>query len=66
MIIMIEPNKIANKITEWLCSTGFLFPRNEVELERFNLLYEDQNPELTGTEIDPDVILNSTFKKDKS
>ena len=26
-------------ITEWLASTGFLLPRNEVELERFEKLY---------------------------
>lgn len=28
-------------ITEWLSSTGFLFPSNEMELERFNKLYPD-------------------------
>jgi len=50
-------------ITEWLCSTGFLFPRNEVELERFEKLFSDDDFGLTGTEIDPDRIIDGTFKE---
>ena len=53
-------------ITEWLSSTGFLFPRNEVELERFEKLYGDLNLDLTGKEIDPDKIINGTFKEKKT
>ncbi|NOU48057.1 MAG: hypothetical protein HOO86_13490 [Bacteroidales bacterium] len=49
-------------ITEWLSSTGFLFPRNEVELERFEKLYSDDNFGLKGTEIDPDRIIDGTFR----
>ncbi len=52
-------------ITEWLASTGFLFPRNEVELERFEKLYGDVDFDLTGTEIDPDKIIDGTFKERK-
>lgn len=28
-------------ITEWLASTGYLFPRNELELKRYNKLFND-------------------------
>lgn len=52
-------------ITEWLCSTGFLFPRNKVELERFEKLYSEEDFGLTGEEIDPDKIINGTFKETK-
>jgi hypothetical protein len=27
--------------TSWLASTGYLFPRNELELARYNKLYQD-------------------------
>lgn len=30
-------------ITEWLASTGFLFPSNEIELARFEKLFGDPN-----------------------
>ena len=52
-------------ITEWLASTGFLFPRNEVELERFEKLYGEEDFGLTGKEIDPDKIINGTFRENK-
>ena len=52
-------------ITEWLSSTGFLFPRNEVELERFEKLYGEEDYGLTGKEIDPDKIINGTFREKK-
>lgn len=52
-------------ITEWLSSTGFLFPRNEVELERFEKLYGDVDFGLTGKEIDPDKIINGNFRETK-
>ena len=54
-----------DNITEWLASTGFLFPRNEVELERFEKLYCEVDYGLTGKEIDPDKISNDTFKEKK-
>lgn len=52
-------------ITEWLSSTGFLFPRSEVELERFEKLYGEEDFNLTGKEIDPDKIINGTFRETK-
>jgi len=54
-----------DNVTEWLSSTGFLFPRNEAELERFEKLYGDLDLGLTGEEIDPDKIINGTFKERK-
>jgi len=45
-------------IDEWLSSTGFLLPRNELELARFDRLYSDSLAEITGKEIDPENILN--------
>lgn len=44
-------------VTEWLASTGFLFPSNEIELSRFNKLYGEMDEQLTGKEIDPERIL---------
>lgn len=44
-------------VTEWLASTGFLFPTNEFELSRFNKLYGELDEQLTGKEIDPERIL---------
>ncbi len=44
-------------VTEWLASTGFLFPSNEIELSRFNKLYGELDEKLTGKEIDPERIL---------
>ncbi len=58
-----EPNKkhiTPDNITEWLCSTGYLFPRNELELSRFEKLYGDLNEGITGNEVDPDRIINGT------
>ncbi len=40
-----------------MASTGFLFPRNEVELARFEKLYDDVEENLSGHQIDPEVIL---------
>lgn len=44
-------------VTEWLASTGFLFPRNEIELSRFETLFGDGDYGLTGLEIDPEKII---------
>lgn len=44
-------------VTQWLASTGFLFPTNELELSRFNKLYGELDEQLTGKEIDPERIL---------
>lgn len=65
---MAQKNKhiTPENITEWLSSTGFLFPRNEVELHRFEKLYGEDDFGLTGKEIDPDKIINGTFRESKS
>lgn len=46
-----------DNITEWLCSTGFLFPRNEVELKRFEKIYGEIDLRLTGNELDAEAII---------
>jgi len=46
-------NKINNQnLEEWFRSTGFLFPTNELELERFNKLYADYDFKLKDVSID--------------
>lgn len=60
-----KKNITPENITEWLSSTGFLLPRNEVELERFEKLYGDVDFGLTGKEIDPSKIINGTFREAK-
>lgn len=44
-------------VTNWLCSTGFLFPRNESELARFDKVFGEEDMGLTGKEIDPLMII---------
>jgi hypothetical protein len=41
-----------NNLDEWLCSTGFLFPENERQLERFDKLFEDYDFKLKNASID--------------
>jgi hypothetical protein len=41
-----------NNLNEWLRSTGFLFPKNELELARFNELYDDYDFKLKDASID--------------
>lgn len=60
-----KKNITPENITEWLSSSGFLFPRNEVELERFEKLYGEEDFGLTGKEINPDEIINGTFREIK-
>src|SRR5690606_29492156 len=52
-------------IDEWLSSTGFLFPRNELELARFEKLYNEGLEGITGKEIDPDKIINGKVESTK-
>jgi hypothetical protein len=47
----------SDNITEWLCSTGFLVPRNETELARFDKIYGDNDYGLTDNELDPGRII---------
>ncbi len=63
--------KYIGKITEsnlddWLHSTGFLYPTNEKQLERFNKLYEDYDFKLKNSTIDIKSIIEGTLcNKDK-
>src|SRR5258708_39908101 len=52
-------------IDEWLSSTGYLFPRTELELTRFEKLYAENIVGITGKEIDPDKILAEQFDQAK-
>lgn len=49
-------------IDEWLSSTGYLFPTNELELARFEKLYSESITGITGKEIDPDKIMSEKWK----
>lgn len=52
-------------INEWLSSCGFLFPTNEKELDRFNILYNDFEFLNSNKTIDVKAIINNTFKTSK-
>ncbi|MDF4203902.1 hypothetical protein PXD56_13090 [Maribacter sp. SA7] len=64
---MAKPRKIdvieVSQLDSWLSSTGFSFPRNEVELDRFNKIYEDYEYKLDNISIDPISIINNTFHR---
>lgn len=49
-------------ITEWLSSTGFLFPSNEMELERFDKLYPDVTNEVIDYNINIERILSGNVR----
>lgn len=58
--------KYIGKITEsnlddWLHSTGFLYPTNEKQLERFEKLYEDYDFKLKDAIIDIKSIIEGTL-----
>ena len=53
-------------IDEWLASTGFIFPRNELELSRFEKLYSESLEGITGKEIDPDKIIKGNLDSTKA
>ena len=65
---MAKPKKIAlievEHLDSWLSSTGYLFPSNELELDRFNKLYEDYDYKLDDMSIDPVAIINNTFHRE--
>lgn len=55
-------NKInENNLDDWLHSTGFLYPKNEKQLERFEKLYEDYDFKLSNEKIDIESILKDTL-----
>lgn len=65
---MAKPKKIelieAAQLDSWLGSTGFLFPSDELELDRFNKLYEDYDYKLEDKSIDPIAVINNTFHRE--
>jgi len=50
-------NITQDNITEWMCSTGYLFPRNEIELARFERLYPEIERQSEDASVDPFAIL---------
>jgi hypothetical protein len=48
-----------NNLDEWLSSTGFLCPTNELELARFNKLYSDHDFKLKDELIDVQSIVGN-------
>jgi hypothetical protein len=51
-----------DNINEWLSSLGYLFPRNKIELARFEKLFSDYEYELNENCVDPYSIVNGNFK----
>jgi hypothetical protein len=49
------------QMPEWLASTGFLFPTNELELARFEKIYADDAEDVSGFEVDCDRILDGSL-----
>ncbi|HEY5746087.1 MAG TPA: hypothetical protein VIU12_08430 [Chryseolinea sp.] len=53
-----SPNVTPENVTEWLASTGFIFPRTLAELARFEKLHSEiADEKLPAEGFDPDVIL---------
>jgi hypothetical protein len=50
-----------NNIDEWLRSTGFLFPKTELQLARLNKLYEDYDFKLKNASIDINSIVEGNI-----
>ncbi|WBL26771.1 hypothetical protein [Zunongwangia sp. HGR-M22] len=48
-------------LESWFRSTGYLCPFNELELRRFNKLYEDYDFKLKSEKIDPAAIIEQSF-----
>lgn len=49
-------------LDDWLHSTGFLYPMNEQQLDRFNKLYDDYDFKLKDSVIDISSILNGSLR----
>ena len=48
-------------LDEWLSSTGFTFPENEIQLNRFNKLFEDYDFKLKNASIDIKSIIENNL-----
>ena len=51
-----------DNFAEWAASTGIMFPRNPVELKRFEKLYSDYEYKLSEECVDPFAIINGDFQ----
>lgn len=56
-------NITQGNIIEWMCSTGYLFPRNEIELTRFERLYPEIERKTDAATIDAFAILKGSRKR---
>ena len=52
----------SDNAAEWLASTGFLFPRNEIEMTRFDRLYQDEGVDVSDFTVDCAQILAGALK----
>ncbi|MDF2515929.1 MAG: hypothetical protein K0R59_1225 [Sphingobacterium sp.] len=50
-------------IDDWLCSTGYLYPLNEVHLSRFDSLYNNYDFKISNARINIKEIFNGTLCK---
>lgn len=48
---------------QWISSTGYLLPSNELELARFELLYPADKIVVDASKIDPFAIIDGTRKR---
>lgn len=53
-------------IADLLCSTGYLPPRNELDLDRFDRIYKAQTFEIESCCIDSDAIFDSVINSDSN
>ena len=56
-------NITLENITEWLCSTGYLFPRTQIELSRLNKLYPEVQRDTKDEQVDPFKILDNSRER---
>lgn len=55
--------KITNdNLNEWMASLGFLYPQNELQLDRFTKFYEDYDFKLSDARIDVKAIVSENLK----
>lgn len=53
----------ADRFDELLAIAGYIYPRNDQELEQFEALYEDYDFKLKGVRINPEEIISGSFEK---
>ena len=53
----------ADRFDELLAIAGYIYPRNDKELEQFELLYRDYDFKLRDVRVNPEEIINQSFKK---